>query len=327
MSRICLALAVGLMAGSFVRADDWPQFRGPDRTGVSKEKGLLKEWPKEGPKLVWTFKTAGVGHSSCAVVNGVLYTLGTDMAFKEERIIAIDAKTGMQLWTAKIGPVFTFKGNIWGDGPRSTPTVDGNLLFALSGSGELVCVDITNKGKEVWRKSFAKDFNGEMMTEWGFSESPLVDGDLLICTPGGKDGTLAALDKKTGKLVWQTKDWTQKATYGSPIVADIQGVRQYIQTGYASGVKDGSVSGVDTKTGKVLWQKPFFTGDDRQHGPDPHCSEAISSTSPAAAAGAIFSTSIPSRTRTRKVHQAQNAQDGQEQPRRRNLDRRQDLRP
>ena len=214
-----LAAVLALLVGSMVRADDWPQFRGADRSGVSKETGLLSVWPKAGPKLVWTFKQAGMGPSSIAVVNGVVYTLGTDMTIRpkklnkngneiqerdrEEFVIAIDEKTGNQLWTVKLGLTFSEKGNNYGNGPRSTPTVDGDLLFALSSTGNLVCVDITNrnKGKAVWRKNLVKDFNGRLMTPWGYSESPLVDGDRLIVTPGGTDGTLAALDKKTGNLL------------------------------------------------------------------------------------------------------------------------------
>jgi outer membrane protein assembly factor BamB len=269
MNNGLIAVIVGLIVSVSVRADDWPQFRGPDRTGVSKEKGLLTVWPKEGPKLLWTFKDAGLGFSTVSISKGVVYTLGTDKDNKNDIIIAIDEKTGTQKWTAVLGPLFTFKGNVWGDGPRCTPTVDGNFLYALGGFGDLVCVDVSANGKEVWRKNLEKDFGGVMMTEWGYSESPLVDGDLLICTPGGKNGTLAALNKKTGALVWQTKDWTQKAPYSSAVVAEIQGVRQYIQAGYTGGPKGGNVSGVDAKTGKVLWSKQFFTGDSYNVAPSP----------------------------------------------------------
>jgi outer membrane protein assembly factor BamB len=257
MHRFVLALCAVLL-GSAVRADDWPQFRGPDRTGVSKEKGLLKAWPKDGLKPAWTFKNAGLGFSGVAVVKGVVYTLGTDKDLKNDIIIAIDEKTGSELWTAPLGPRGSFKG-AYGDGPRSTPTIDGSHLYALGGYGDLVCVDISNKGKEVWRTHLKKNLGGEMMTEWGFSESPLVDGDLLICTPGGNDGTLAALDKKTGAVKWRSKEWTQSAPYSSAIAADIHGVRQYIQMGYLEG-KGCTVAGIDAKSGKLLWSKPLFTG-------------------------------------------------------------------
>jgi outer membrane protein assembly factor BamB len=266
-----------LLVGSFALADDWPQFRGIDRSGISKEKGLLTAWPKGGPALAWTYKQAGMGHSSFAVVKGVVYTLGTDMTIRpkkvnedgievqekdrEEFIIAIDAQ-GKQLWTVKLGPTLWFKDNIWGNGPRSTPTIDGNLLFALSSFGDLVCVDISKKGQEVWRKNLAKDFNGGFMGDWGFCESPLVDGDRLIVTPGGKDGTLAALDKKTGKVLWRSKGWTDSAPYSSAVVADINGLRQYIQTGYDAKKSDGYIVGIDAKNGDKLWSATLFKDHD-----------------------------------------------------------------
>src|SRR5947209_2104092 len=120
-----IALVLALVV-SPAAADDWPQFRGPKRDGVSTEKGLLASWPKEGPRLVWSFKNAGVGYSSCAIAGGKLYTMGTRN--KEDIVLCLDATNGAELWTAKVGPFFTFKGNEWGDGPRSTPTIDGTRL-------------------------------------------------------------------------------------------------------------------------------------------------------------------------------------------------------
>ncbi len=268
MKQGLLAGAMCLLAASFAFADDWPQFRGPNRDGVSKEKGLLKAWPKDGPKLLWTYQDAGLGHSSFAIIKGVLYTLGTDFDFKnqntgakDEYVIAINVADGKEIWRVKIAPIYTYKGNSYGDGPRSTPTIDGNLLYALGGQGELVCLDINAKGKEVWRKNLLKDLNGVVMTTYGVSEAVLIDGDHVICTPGGKDGTLAALNKKTGALVWRSKDWTEKAPYSSMIAADIQGVRQYVQLGYIGGAGGGSVAGIDAKSGKLLWKKQAYAGD------------------------------------------------------------------
>jgi outer membrane protein assembly factor BamB len=259
MIRRALLPAVSLSVwAAFVSAADWPQFRGPDRSGVSKETGLLKEWPEKGPKLVWTYRDAGIGFSSMAIADGRVYTLGT--RGEDEIVIALDENSGKELWTAKIGPIFTFKANQWGDGPRSTPTVDGNLLFALGGQGELVCVDIKNNGKEVWRKNLLKDLKGEMMSEWGYSESPTVDGELLICTPGGPDGTVAALDKKSGAVKWRSTGLTKKAPYTTVTVAEIHGVRQYIQLSAESDKNDGFMSGIAAKDGKVLWTTPLFKG-------------------------------------------------------------------
>lgn len=247
-------------------AADWPQWRGPRRDGVSTETGLLKQWPKDGPKLVWTFKDAGLGFSSFAIADGKLYTLGTKG--EDEVVLCLDAVKGTELWSAKIGPIFTFNGNTWGDGPRGTPTLDGNRLYALGGQGELVALDIAKNGAELWRKNLIKDFDGEMMTEWGYSESPLVDGDQLIVTPGSKKGTIAALNKATGALIWLSKDLDHKAPYSSAIAADIHGVRQYIQLSYLPNT-GGFVNGVAAKDGKLLWQAPIFRGDSYAACPTP----------------------------------------------------------
>lgn len=261
-----IAVACLLIVGA-VSAADWPQFRGPDRNGASKETGLLKTWPEKGLTPAWIYRNAGEGHSSFAIVKGKLYTCGTRGA--DDIVLAIDAASGKELWTAKIGPLFTFKKNTWGDGPRSTPTIDGDLLYALGGYGDLVCVDISQQGKEVWRKNLAKDFGGEMMGKsdsapfsWGYSESILVDGANIICTPGGQKGTLAALDKKTGGLVWQSAKLTHSAPYASPIKATIQGVPQYIQASYKE--MDGSagyLNGFAVKDGAVLWSEKLFDGE------------------------------------------------------------------
>jgi outer membrane protein assembly factor BamB len=272
MKHKILAVLCGLALAAFTRADDWPQFRGPDRTGVSQEKGLLKAWPKDGPKLAWTFKDAGLGFSAVAVVKGVVYTLGTDFAVenkmvtaKNEYVIAIDEKTGKELWRAPIGPIFTFKANEYGDGPRGTPTIDGNFLYALGGQGILVCIDLTTK-KEVWRKDLINDLGGQMMfigkDSWGYSESPLIDGPHVICTPGGKNGTLAALDKTNGKVVWRSAGLTHNAPYSSAVVAEFHGVRQIIQMSYINTIakEAGFVSGIEAKSGKVLWSKEMFKG-------------------------------------------------------------------
>ena len=268
MKTRVLSISALLLFVGWAVAADWPQWRGPQRTGVSAETGLLKVWPKEGPKLLWTFKNAGLGHGSFAVVGNTLYTLGT--RGDDEIVIALDVTSGAELWTAKIAPLFVAVDQHigWGDGPRSTPTIDGNHLYALGGQGELVCLDIAAKGKEVWRKNLPKDLGGEMMTGWGFSESPLIDGPLLLCTPGGAQGTVAALNKMTGTLVWQSKELKNKAPYSSIVVAEIHGVRQYVQNSFVD-VTGGFVSGIAAQDGKVLWTMPTFKGDSYNIGPTP----------------------------------------------------------
>jgi outer membrane protein assembly factor BamB len=246
-------LAALLMLASSPRAADWPQFGGPNRDNHAKDPGLGKKWAAAAPKHAWTFANTGLGYSGPAVLGDKLFIMGARE--DSEFLIGIDIKTQKELWPAvKLGPVFTWKNNNWNKGPSATPTVDGDLIFALGGQGELVCV--TTAGKEVWRKSMVKDLDGEVnpiggdlknLLGWGYNWSPLVDGKNLICVPGGKKGLLAALDKQNGKEVWRSKEVTDQATYSSPIVADVQGVRQYIAM-----TNEGTV-GVDAGTGALLW--------------------------------------------------------------------------
>jgi outer membrane protein assembly factor BamB len=251
MRRLLPALCLALIA-TVAFGGDWPQWNGPNRDGHSTDKGLLKEWPKDGPPLAWTFSDAGTGFSPPAVVGDRIYILGAVKG--EEKVIALDAK-GKQLWTAPIGKPWTFKENVWNEGPNSSPSVDGDRVYAVGSQGEVVCVE-TGKGDVVWRKSLVKDLGAEVNPigggpktyGWGFSWSPLVDGKQVIVTPGGPKGLVAALDKTNGNVLWQTAKLTDQCTYASPIVADIAGVRQYLVM-----VQDGIV-GVAAKDGEVLWR-------------------------------------------------------------------------
>jgi outer membrane protein assembly factor BamB len=225
------------------QAADWPTFRGPDRTDISGEKGLLKEWPAAGPKKVWMNEDAGLGYSGYAIVGGVLYTMGARDAV--EYLIAIDTATGKEKWSAEAGALLT---NGWGDGPRATPTVDGDKVYAMSGKGTLGCYSIAD-GKQLWSASMSE--LGGKIQSWGYCESPLVDGKLVIVTPGGPDGTMAAFDKMTGKLAWQTKDWTDDTQYSSIIAVNHNGARQLIQ------LTMKSIAGVNAADGKLLWKTDF----------------------------------------------------------------------
>jgi outer membrane protein assembly factor BamB len=260
-TRALLALAAGLLALA-ARADDWPQFRGPNRDGISKETGLLKKWPEGGPKLAWTYKEAGTGYAGPAVVGDRLYLSGA--RGDDEYVYALDLTQSppKELWAVKIGPKFNWKNNQWNEGPSATPTVDGDLVFALGGGGELVCVDAKAK-KEKWRRSLLKDLNGDVYNYgesapvgagWGFTCAPLVDGDKVICVPGGKEGTLAALNKADGSVLWRSKDVTDEATYASPVLATIGGTKQYVH------MTQQGVVAVDGD-GKLLWyykrDKPY----------------------------------------------------------------------
>jgi outer membrane protein assembly factor BamB len=253
-ARRIVLLAGVLAVFSAARGEDWPQWRGPRRDGVSKETGLLKTWPERGPVLAWTYKDAGTGFAPPAVAGGVVYTTGARADV--ELVIALDS-SGKELWTATIGPVYDFKSNSWSRGPNVTPTVDGGLLYAPGSQGDVVCFE-TRTGKELWRKNLRTDLAGEVSNAcggpdtdkigWGYSCSPFVDGDKLVCTPGGPGGLFAALDKKTGAVLWRSKDVKDAATYSSPLPADIGGVRQYVA------LVQGGLVAVSALDGSLLWE-------------------------------------------------------------------------
>ncbi len=237
----CPLLFVGtLLHCVALHADDWPQWRGPDRTEISAEKDLLKAWPEQGPQQDWLFRNCGLGYSGPAVVGDRLYIMGA--RDKVEMMICLRVDDGTEVWTAEIGEALS---NGWGDGPRGTPTVDGEHVYGMGGQGNLVCIN-THDGTVVWQTSM-QDFGGST-PGWGYTESVLVDGDRLICTPGGEQGTMLALNKHTGEKIWQTSDFTENAHYSSAIVAEPHGVRQYIQ------LTEKFVFGVDAANGNVLWR-------------------------------------------------------------------------
>jgi outer membrane protein assembly factor BamB len=231
-----------LALAGFAVAADWPQWRGPDRTDVSKETGLLKSWPEGGPKLLWTFREAGEGYSAPAIIGDTLYCMGADD--KNESIYALDLKTQTKKWSTPLGPHISLDR---GDGPRGAPTVDGDQIFGMGSQGNLICVK-TSTGEKVWLKELkGKDIGGSLSHQWGYSESPLVDGDQVVCTPGGKNGAMAAFNKQNGDLIWRSKDWTDSCAYSSIMQAEIGGIRQYVQ------MTEKGVAGVAAKDGALLW--------------------------------------------------------------------------
>lgn len=233
-----------IAACMLLTAADWPQWRGPNRDGISAETGLLKSWPKSGPKLLWTSKDVGLGYSSVAVVGNVVYTAGADNDDTAEFVAAIDATTGKLLWKQKFGGWFD---NNWGGGPRGCPTVDGDSLYILGAKGDLACLDVKS-GQVLWTKNFKKDFDGKLMSGWGYSESVLVDGEKVICSPGGLNGTMVALKKSDGELIWRSADLTDDAAYSSAVISEACGIRQYVQ------MTGSGVAGVRAEDGKLLWR-------------------------------------------------------------------------
>lgn len=241
-----LALAFVLAAAMPMPAADWPQWRGPNRDGISPEKGLLQQWPQEGPKLVWKATDIGSGYSTPSVVGDRLYLLANE-GLENEFVAAISASDGKRVWRARLGNVGQPKQMPNFPAARSTPTVDDVVLYALSSDGDLACLD-RNSGKIRWRKQLRTDFAGKPGT-WAYAESPLVDGNTLVATPGGDEATMVALDKKTGEVIWKSPiPGGDAAAYASAIAVEVGGVRQYVQL-----LQKGLV-GVEAKTGKFLWR-------------------------------------------------------------------------
>jgi outer membrane protein assembly factor BamB len=244
------AIAAGcfvIVMGAAAAGSDWPQWRGPDRTGVSAETGLLKQWPPAGPPLVWSVSGLGKGYGSMAIQGGRIFVQGTRDG--KSVVFCLNRADGTVVWTQPLGRTLD---QDKGGGPRGTPTIDGERLFALSEDGDLSCLR-TGDGVVVWTRNILKEF-GASNPQWLISESP-VDGDRVIVTPGGRGAGLAALDKATGKTVWTTADLSDPAAYASSIVADVQGVRTIMTITSKAGV------GVRAADGKLMWRYPRVAND------------------------------------------------------------------
>jgi outer membrane protein assembly factor BamB len=242
------ALFCGIIVSTLVaaKADDWPQWRGPKRDGISHETGLLKEWPKDGPKLLWQVNEIGSGYSTPSIVADRIYVMANEGSDKEF-VQALTVKDGTRLWSTPVGKVGPNDPGMNYPGARSTPTADGDLLYCLGSDGDLACVEAAT-GKMRWQKSFKNDFGGHH-GKWAYAESPLVDGDKVVCTPGGKDATIVALDKKTGSTIWKmAAPEAEEAAYASPVLAEIGGVKQYVL------FLAKALVGVDAASGKTLWR-------------------------------------------------------------------------
>lgn len=224
----------------------WPGWRGPNRDAISDETGLLPSWDRAAPRLIWNAENLGRGFSSLSIADGRIFTLGDRDG--RQVVIALDLRSGKELWSAPLGDVWEPNGYA---GPRSTPTVDGRMLYVLGPHGDLVC--LTTAGREVWRRHMQRDFGGRMHSGWGYSESPLVDGQKLVVTPGGAEAGLVALDKTTGREIWRSPlasfggAGSDGAAYSSIVVSNGGGVRQYIQ------LVGRGVIGVDALRGDFLW--------------------------------------------------------------------------
>lgn len=230
-----------LPPGPVGHSGSWPSWRGAHRDAISSETGLLESWPANGPPLKWKAGHLGAGNSSLAIDAGRIFTMGRPS--EGCMVLALNFANGRRIWGFRVG----------NGEPNSTPTVDADRVYGLGRDGALVCLNVAD-GKPLWSKNLEHDFGGRMMSGWGYSESPLVDGDRLLCTPGVKDALIVALDKKTGKTIWKAQapadlgsGGTDGAGYSSIVISNGGGVKQYVQI-----VGRGVVS-VRAEDGKFLW--------------------------------------------------------------------------
>jgi outer membrane protein assembly factor BamB len=245
MNRILVCATLFVLGAVMVRGQpasvDWPQWRGPDRNGVSKETGLLAQWPRSGPTVAWSAAMLGAGYGSLAVQGDRVWVQG--MRNNQSVVSSLNRADGKPVWVRILGPAGD---NDRGPGPRSTPTIDGDRLYALSETGDLACLRSTD-GTVVWQRNILKEFRAGN-PYWLLSESPLVDGNLVIVSPGGRGAGIVALDKMTGNTVWTSKELSDGAGYASPIIADVGGVRTIMNFTADAGV------GVRASDGKLMWR-------------------------------------------------------------------------
>ena len=246
MKQLVSLAAIVVTTGLLVSAQspsttDWPQWRGMNRAGISPDTGLLKEWPRSGPPVVWAAGGLGGGFGSVAVSGDRVYVQG--LQDRQSMVTSLNRADGKPVWSKAIGGGGN---NDRGSGPRSTPTIDGDRVYVLTETGDLACLKVQD-GATVWKRNILRDFRGQNLT-WLISESPLIDGNHVIVSPGGRGASMVALDKMTGKTVWQSSDLSDEAGYSSAVIADVQGVRTIMTMTSEAGV------GVRAADGKLLWR-------------------------------------------------------------------------
>ena len=242
--RTPLLTAVALAAGlaTVAQADDWLQWRGPDRAGISTETGLLDEWPPEGPEVNWQIETLGHGYGTVVVEGDAIYVQGTRDG--QSAVFRLRAGDGGEVWNRKLGPLYDHPDR--GDGPRSVPTIHGDSLFVLNGMGEVARI-AKDSGEVIWQFNMLERF-GSPNTRWGISESPLVVRDRVFVMPGGRDGAIAALSAADGSTIWRSSELGDVASYSSLILREIGGAEVLLGFTGEAGV------GVRADDGKLLWR-------------------------------------------------------------------------
>ena len=241
---VTLVCALGMaasMGGQSRSGTDWPQWRGPERSGRSTESGLMTQWPASGPLLVWSTSNLGAGYGSIAVKGARIFLQG--MKGRESRVSSLNRTDGKLVWSTVLGPASR---NNYGSGPRGTPTADGDRVYVLTESGDLACLS-AHDGSVLWQRNLLRDFGGRNIP-WLISESPLVDGNTVFVTPGGRNGGIVALDKMSGATIWASQELGDEAGYASAIIANVQGVRTLMTLTAEAGV------GVRASDGKLMWR-------------------------------------------------------------------------
>ncbi|WP_182870569.1 PQQ-binding-like beta-propeller repeat protein [Stieleria mannarensis] len=257
-----------LLSTNLCIAEDWPQWHGPNRDAMSTETGLLQQWPSEGPPLAWRIDGLGGGYSAPSIDAGRMF--GLSNRGDDEVVWALSETNGKQLWVTRLGPAQTEGMPQGREGAGCSPTIDGDLMYVIGAGGTMACLQVSD-GKIIWQRSLTEDFGGVVPT-WRYNESPLVVGNLVFCTPGGPNATMAAVDKKTGQTVWTNQlvasagESEREASagrrgrgrgrfgprsgagYSSPILIEAAGMRQIVQ------LTADALVGVDPDSGESLWQ-------------------------------------------------------------------------
>lgn len=246
IAGILIMLACISVPAAAQAAGDWPQWRGPNRDGISKETGLLKEWPANGPPLVWKVQGAGRGYSTLAISGGRIFTMG--LRGRQEFVIAFDVATGKEVWATAHGTGFE---NDRGDGPRGTPTVDGNVVYSLGGNGDLSALD-AKSGRIIWKMNVLEKFGGKNIV-WGISESPLIIGEKLLVNAGGPNASIVALNKKDGSVIWKSQ--SDMAGYSSAMPVKVGDTTQVVFFTHQRALA------LDLNDGKLLWDYPRAAND------------------------------------------------------------------